>query len=216
MSSTPAPSTDFISPPVSVSIRPGEPFPLGATWDGRGTNFAVFSEVAERVELCLFDADGRETRIALPERTAFCWHAYLPGVHPGQMYGYRVTVRGIQPRGSGAILPSCSSIPTPSRSPAASSGTTPCFRIPSAAMIWSATIANDVDENGKRVRDASFLLLFNAHHEPLDFTLPPGMFGNKWSVVLDTGTEMGEGDGVFAAGATVPVQGRSIIVLSRP
>jgi glycogen operon protein len=75
---------------------------------------------------------------------------------------------------------------------------------------------NDVDENGKRVRDASFLLLFNAHHEPLDFTLPHGMFGNKWSVVLDTGTEMGEGDGVFAAGATVPVQARSIIVLSRP
>jgi glycogen operon protein len=75
---------------------------------------------------------------------------------------------------------------------------------------------NDLDENGTRVRDASFLLLFNAHHEPLDFTLPPDMFGNTWRVVLDTGTEMGEGDGSFAAGAPVPVQGRSIIVLSRP
>jgi isoamylase len=71
-------------------VRPGEPFPLGATWDGRGTNFSIFSEVAERVELCLFDDDGRETRINLPERTAFCWHAYLRGVGPGQRYGFRV------------------------------------------------------------------------------------------------------------------------------
>ncbi len=71
-------------------MRPGEPFPLGATWDGRGTNFSIFSEVAERVELCLFDRNGRETRVNLPERTAFCWHAYLRGVGPGQRYGFRV------------------------------------------------------------------------------------------------------------------------------
>jgi glycogen operon protein len=63
---------------------------LGATWDGQGTNFSVFSEVAERVELCLFDDDGRETRLDLPERTAFCWHGYLSGVGPGQRYGLRV------------------------------------------------------------------------------------------------------------------------------
>ena len=71
-------------------VRPGEPYPLGATWDGRGTNFSVFSEVAERVELCLFDSDNNETRIVLPERTAFCWHGYLAGVGPGQRYGFRV------------------------------------------------------------------------------------------------------------------------------
>jgi glycogen operon protein len=63
---------------------------LGATWNGHGTNFAVFSEVAERVELCLFDEGNRETRIALPERGGFCWHGYIPGVGPGQKYGYRV------------------------------------------------------------------------------------------------------------------------------
>jgi glycogen operon protein len=63
---------------------------LGATYDGSGTNFALFSEIAERVELCLFDADGAETRIALPEVDAFVWHAFLPGVEPGQHYGYRV------------------------------------------------------------------------------------------------------------------------------
>ncbi len=72
------------------SPRPGRPFPLGATWDGHGTNFSLFSENAERVELCLFDDEGRETRVALEERTAFNWHGYLPGVGPGQRYGYRV------------------------------------------------------------------------------------------------------------------------------
>ncbi len=74
---------------MDIAVWPGEPFPLGATWDGRGTNFSVFSEVARRVYLCLFDQDGREQRIRLPEVTAFCWHGYLPGVGPGQRYGFR-------------------------------------------------------------------------------------------------------------------------------
>jgi glycogen operon protein len=73
-------------------IWPGRPYPLGATWDGSGVNFALFSEHAERVELCLFDAAGtRELeRIALPEQTDQVWHGYLPEVRPGQLYGYRV------------------------------------------------------------------------------------------------------------------------------
>ncbi len=70
---------------------PGTPYPLGATWDGSGTNFALFSEVADRVELCLFDAeDGAETRLELTEADGFVWHCYLPGIGPGQRYGYRV------------------------------------------------------------------------------------------------------------------------------
>ena len=69
---------------------PGKPYPLGATFDGTGTNFALFSEVAERVELCLIDADGAEARVDLPEVDAFVWHAYLPDILPGQRYGYRV------------------------------------------------------------------------------------------------------------------------------
>jgi glycogen operon protein len=74
-----------------MRVWPGEPYPLGATYDGTGTNFALFSEVAERVELCLFDDRNRETdRIALPEVTAFVWHGYLPNVGPGQRYGFRV------------------------------------------------------------------------------------------------------------------------------
>ena len=73
-----------------MEIWPGTAYPLGATYDGSGTNFTLFSEVAERVELCLFSADGDETRFELPEVDGFVWHAFLPGVEPGQRYGYRV------------------------------------------------------------------------------------------------------------------------------
>src|SRR5215469_12350 len=74
-----------------MHIWPGAAYPLGATWDGSGTNFALFSEVADRVELCLFDDGGAETRLALTEVDGFVWHCYLPGVGPGQRYAYRVT-----------------------------------------------------------------------------------------------------------------------------
>jgi isoamylase len=73
-----------------VQIWPGRMFPLGATYDGAGVNFALFSEVADRVELCLIDDDGVETRLDLPETDGFIHHAYLPGLQPGQRYGYRV------------------------------------------------------------------------------------------------------------------------------
>ncbi len=73
-----------------MQIWPGTPYPLGATYDGTGTNFALFSEVAERVELCLFDDAGEETKIRLRERDAFVWHCYLPNIGPGQRYGFRV------------------------------------------------------------------------------------------------------------------------------
>jgi isoamylase len=69
---------------------PGRPYPLGAAYDGGGTNFSLFSEMADRVELCLFNEDGAEERIRLEEVDAFCWHAYLPTIAPGQRYGYRV------------------------------------------------------------------------------------------------------------------------------
>jgi len=74
----------------SIEVWPGEPFPLGADWDGSGTNFSVFSEVASRVELCLFDESGAQHCVNLPETTAFCWHGYVPGIRPGQRYGYRI------------------------------------------------------------------------------------------------------------------------------
>ena len=76
-----------------MNVWPGQPAPLGATWDGRGVNFALFSEHATRVELCLFDsADDSSEAVCLPmkHRTDFAWHCYLPKVRPGQLYGYRV------------------------------------------------------------------------------------------------------------------------------
>ena len=77
---------------MPTKILPGRPYPLGATWDGAGTNFAIYSEFAEWVELCLFDqVDGPQTaRIRLPERTTYVWHGYIHGLQPGQLYGYRV------------------------------------------------------------------------------------------------------------------------------
>ncbi|MDE0066740.1 MAG: glycogen debranching protein GlgX [Acidimicrobiaceae bacterium] len=73
-----------------MTVWPGRLYPLGATFDGRGTNFAVYSEMAERVEVCLLSPDGQERRLELPEATAFVHHGYVPGVEPGQRYGFRV------------------------------------------------------------------------------------------------------------------------------
>ncbi len=73
-----------------MQVWPGSAYPLGATYDGSGTNFALVSEVAERVELCLFDSRGAESRVDLPEMDGFVWHAFVPGIEPGQRYGYRV------------------------------------------------------------------------------------------------------------------------------
>ena len=76
-----------------IKVWPGSPYPLGATWDGRGVNFAIFSANATRVELCLFDSEhaAEETYcVPLREQTDLVWHCYLPGIRPGQLYGYRV------------------------------------------------------------------------------------------------------------------------------
>ena len=76
-----------------MKIQPGRSYPLGATWDGVGANFAVFSEHATKVELCLFDspeATRESACIAIPEHTDMVWHAFLPDARPNQLYGYRV------------------------------------------------------------------------------------------------------------------------------
>src|SRR6266498_5271641 len=73
-------------------VWPGKPYPLGANWDGEGVNFALFSEHAERVDLCLFDQHGRRElhRVPVTEHTDQVWHCYLPEARPGLLYGYRV------------------------------------------------------------------------------------------------------------------------------
>ncbi|HEU4409486.1 MAG TPA: glycogen debranching protein GlgX [Polyangiaceae bacterium] len=82
-----------------MKLLPGSPYPLGATWDGEGVNFALYSENATGVELCLFDEAGAETRLAVPNRTAYVFHAYAPGLGPGQRYGFRVHGPYEPPRG---------------------------------------------------------------------------------------------------------------------
>ena len=73
-----------------MELWPGQPYPLGAHYDGAGTNFSLFSEPAREVELCLFDEAGAETHLSLTSTTALCWHGYLPNIGPGQRYGFRV------------------------------------------------------------------------------------------------------------------------------
>src|SRR5262245_57598884 len=78
---------------MSMRVWPGRPYPLGATWDGAGVNFALFAVDASKVELCLFDRPDSEResdRLTLPEKTAQVWHGYYPDILPGQIYGYRV------------------------------------------------------------------------------------------------------------------------------
>ncbi len=75
---------------MTTEIWPGQPYPLGAIYDGVGTNFAIFSEIADRVELCLFDDEGKEERLEVTEVDGYVWHCFLPGVGPGRRYGYRV------------------------------------------------------------------------------------------------------------------------------
>src|SRR5437764_6039271 len=76
-----------------MRVWPCRPYPLGATWEGAGVNFAIFSENATKIELCLFESNGdthEKQRIVLAECTDLVWHGYLPDVEPGQLYGYRV------------------------------------------------------------------------------------------------------------------------------
>ncbi len=90
MSSTRRPASQ--SRAARTRIQEGQPYPLGATWDGLGVNFALFSAHATKVELCLFDDAGEQEieRIELPEYTDEIWHGYLPDARPGTIYGYRV------------------------------------------------------------------------------------------------------------------------------
>jgi len=77
---------------TGARVWPGRPYPQGATWDGEGVNFAIFSEHATGVDLCLFEGpdDAAADSIPLRERTDLIWHAYLPDARPGQLYGFRV------------------------------------------------------------------------------------------------------------------------------
>ena len=131
---SPVGSRTMSAGPKVSEVWPGDPYPLGAVWDGVGTNISVFSSAAEKVELCLFDADDVETRLVLPEIDGYCWHGYIPGMRPGTRYGFRVN--GPYDPHSGvcaATRTSCCSTRTPKQSTARSSGTRP-----STPTTWPA------------------------------------------------------------------------------
>jgi hypothetical protein len=92
-----------------TTLAAGKPSPLGASYDGKGVNFTLFSAHAERVELCVFDAQGNEQRFDLPARTGDIWHGWLPAAGPGLRYGYRVHGPWIRRRGTALTRPSCCS-----------------------------------------------------------------------------------------------------------
>ena len=145
--------------PGPVEAWPGRWYPLGATYDGAGTNFSLFSEVAERVELCLLDDDGAEERVRLEEVDAFCWHAYLPGVGPGQRYGYRVhgpwdPAAGIRCNPNKLLLD-------------------PYARAIEGAVRWSpACFSHDVDDASRRNDDdsAPYVPVSAIHNPYFDWT----------------------------------------------
>ncbi len=119
----------------STRVWPGQNFPLGASWDGKGVNFALFSAHAEKVELCLFERSGthEEARIELPEYTDEVWHCYLPEVRPGQLYGYRV-YGPYDPAAGHRFNPNKLLLdPYAGRSPASCGGAMRCSAIASAA-----------------------------------------------------------------------------------
>lgn len=98
-----------------VEVWPGSSYPLGATYDGSGTNFSLFSEAAEQVELCLFDDEGVETRIPLTEYDGFVWHGYLPGVARANSTGTGSMDPTHPNKACAATRTSCSPTPTPRR-----------------------------------------------------------------------------------------------------
>src|ERR1051325_509070 len=118
---------------------PGQPYPLGATWDGKGVNFALFSAHAEKVELCLFDRSGQyeQSRIELPEYTDEVWHCYLPEMRPTSSMGTACTARTIPLPGTASIPTNCCSIPMRKRLQDRCGGAT------SFTAIGSAAPAND-------------------------------------------------------------------------
>ena len=123
---------------TAIAHRPGKPYPLGATWDGAGINFALFSAHAERVELCIFDSQGRREieRFALPEYTDEVWHGYLTEFRPGSSTAIASTARTSRSTATASTTTSCCSIPMPSGSPAGCAGAT---RISATASAARAT-----------------------------------------------------------------------------
>lgn len=193
-----------------MQVWPGHWYPLGATWDGAGTNFSVFSQHAERFELCLFDDAGRETRITLPEITAGCWHAYLPGIGAGQRYAYRV---------HGPFAPEEGHRFNPNKlllDPYAKSIEGEIEYNPAVYGYRFDDPAADLSRNDDD--SAPFVprsIVVDTRFE-WEFAIPDGRFGRRWELLLDTDDpDAEEGARAWGGDERVRVEGRSIVVLRR-
>jgi pullulanase/glycogen debranching enzyme len=193
---------------TSTEYQPGSPVPQGATFDGQGTNFALFSEGAEGVELCLFDgpeADCESKRVRVRERTNGVWHIYLPEVKPGQLYGYRVhgpyePQKGLRFNPNKLLLdPYARAIGRKLKWDDALFGyiigheagdlsfderdSAPFAPI---GMVLPGDAPEIRDQAGRPAQDDDFLLLLNSHHEVVPFRVPEDLNPQQWWVVLDT------------------------------
>jgi pullulanase/glycogen debranching enzyme len=191
-----------------MKMWPGQSYPLGAVYDGNGTNFSIFSQVATRVELCLFEADGKEIHLDLPEVTGDCWHGHVPTIEPGQRYGFRVhgpwdPSKGLRCNPSKLLLDPYTKaldgmILSVLNSEVKDIG---WFNVDGQHMTeenWSQWYAKAIGLflNGQTIPnpnlrgeprfDDNFYIIFNAHHGSLTFTLPSNAWGEIWLKELDT------------------------------
>jgi pullulanase/glycogen debranching enzyme len=198
-------------------VLPGSPFPLGATPEAGGTNFAVASGVADAVTLCLFDSAGTETRLPLPSYDAGVRYGFVPGVGPGQAYGYRVTGPYDAARG---YLAGAEASELRWFTPAGTPMTAADWADPSALSLGIYLDGSDDPDSardGTLLLDDDFLVFFNAWWEPLDFAIPACRDAQEWRAEIDSYDPAAAASaGERHAGDRVTVGPRSVTVLRSP
>jgi pullulanase/glycogen debranching enzyme len=198
---------------AALDTLPGTEFRLGATVREGGTNFAVASEVADGMLLCLFDKAGTETQIPMRDYDAGVWHAFVPGAGAGQAYGYRATAP-YDPAGGVRCNPALRWF-----TPAGNEMTAADWADPNALAIPLYLDGSDDPDraaDGTPLTDDDFLVLVNAWWQPLDFVLPDTRPPAGWQVEIDT-YDLASQAGLKAAGRRacdhVTVGSRSVVVL---
>jgi isoamylase len=199
---------------ADTPVWPGDSYPLGASYDGAGTNFALFSEIAEQVELCLFADDGAVAQGRNQALLEFVrWLVQFRADQP--VFRRRRFFQGQDIRGVPSQLRDIAWF-----TPAGQEMTEADWQAGSAsslAVFMNGDAISEPDRRGEPVRSDSFLLLFNASELDLGFTLPPPRYGARWSKVLDTAVPLisAQDVAVVKPGDVIGVPSRSIQVLSR-
>jgi pullulanase/glycogen debranching enzyme len=199
---------------------PGRPSPLGATPRDGGTNFAVASGIAEGVDVCLVDDAGAETQVTLRDYGEGAWHGFVPGIGPGQAYGYRV--HGPWDPGRGLLQPGQAAAELGWFTPAGTPMTQANWEDGNALALGvylDGSDAPDTGPDGQPLFDDDFLVLVNAWWEPLEFTIPDCRSGLAWQPEIDSFDPAGPGSAgepPRRAGDHVTAGPRSVLVLRGP